>query len=313
MTDAATEFVQDHSKEPVSARTGLANGLEIILPDGTWVNVPIVSESSLTIDYSVDLSQLTLTGIPEEVPLGLPRRPDWYGTATSSGILATSIGTLRADRLSVSLFKACTYFAQKVECKFCAIQNRGTGEITLKDPTAVAEVVRAAYFDPVAPTDHLYFNLGNTRYTERGLPSYGALMDAIRQHLGSPPTQVHLNQTAPRTAAYLQELKNFGFTEVSFNLEVFDEAIASWLIPGKYAEIGLAHHLDMLEAAVTTFGPNNVHSCLIVGLEPSDSTVKGVRALMERGVVPKLSVFRPLPGSQLQPESHQNYRFSPKS
>lgn len=297
ITDVAMDQISREYKAPTTARTGLANGLEIVLPSSVWVNTPIDASAGTPFQIDICNEEYGLYSKRELIcRLSLPKRPGWYQKSTSNGIPATKIGTLRGDRLSIALYKDCTYFDDHSQCRFCAIKHNPNGEPILKDVTDVIETVEFAIRDSIVPTDHIYFNLGNTRHLERGLHSYETILQGIRKF--ASPT-IHLNQTTPRSIRYIRKLHDIGFNEVSFNVEVYDEAVARDIMPGKHKEISLSHCLKMLEAAVEYFGIPNVSSCLIVGLEDPRSTVRGVEELMKRGVIPKLSVFRPLIGSGL--------------
>jgi hypothetical protein len=173
-------------------------------------------------------------------PVSLPTRPTWYDRHTTSGILATRIATLRADRLSVTLVKDCVYFATGSHCRFCAIKYNPTNEIVNKRVNDIAEIVRYSIEEPRCAASHIYFNLGNTEHPDRGLETYEELVQAIRPISSIP---IHLNQTAPRDSSYIRELHKIGFDEISFNIEFVDQSVSARIMPGKHAEIGLEHTL----------------------------------------------------------------------
>jgi hypothetical protein len=84
------------------------------------------------------------------------------------------------------------------------------------------------------------------------------------------------------------------------NLEFYDEASWEMYIPGKRRYIGRKRYLEALEYAVSLFGPINTRSLLIAGLESPESTIAGAELLVSLGVMPILSPFRPLNGTELQ-------------
>lgn len=62
---------------------------------------------------------------------------------------------------------------------------------------------------------------------------------------------------------------------------------------------GRSYYLDFLAEAAQTLGGHRVRSMLMVGIEPMESTLEGVRAILERGCVPVLSPFKPDPATPM--------------
>jgi biotin synthase-related radical SAM superfamily protein len=104
----------------------------------------------------------------------------------------------------------------------------------------------------------------------------------------------------PKNVTAIDSVFEAGLDEISFNIEIFDEKTALKMIPCKCKVLSKSQYIKSLDYAVDLFGEKNVSSCLVVGLEDVHSAVNGVEFLMSRGVVPKLSVFRPTIGSLLQ-------------
>jgi hypothetical protein len=89
-------------------------------------------------------------------------------------------------------------------------------------------------------------------------------------------------------------LSHIGVNELSLNLEICDQSVAERHMPKK-ASCSLASRLRTIERAVDAMGWGRVRSMLLVGIEPIDSTIRGVELLAQRGCVPVLSPFRPAP------------------
>ena len=87
------------------------------------------------------------------------------------------------------------------------------------------------------------------------------------------------------------------------NMELFSDAAWETIIPGKHQHIGKQRYLKALEYAVSIFGPINTRSILIVGLEDARHTIEGAATLASMGVMPILSPFRPLEGSDLETQA----------
>lgn len=94
-----------------------------------------------------------------------------------------------------------------------------------------------------------------------------------------------------------------GLSEVAFNIELVNEDLAQTLMPGKRAQPKTAYYL-VLEEAVRIFGVGAVRSALLVGLDREDALLEEVLHLAQMGVIPCLSAFRALPGSEFSGAIH---------
>jgi hypothetical protein len=97
---------------------------------------------------------------------------------------------------------------------------------------------------------------------------------------------------------YPAMLKQWGARELSVNVELYDPAARARYIPEKNA-LGMNDILKFIGSAVRAMDVGNVRSALLVGLEPIQSTLDGVRALVDIGCDPMLSPFRPSPKTPL--------------
>lgn len=96
--------------------------------------------------------------------------------------------------------------------------------------------------------------------------------------------------------AYCQKLKKLGVTSVSPNMELWSQDKLDEYCPGENgvskSEIGQAGYLDFIDSAVQTFGPFNVRSALIVGLNSIEETKQAIDELIKRGCYVTLSPFK---------------------
>ena len=99
-------------------------------------------------------------------------------------------------------------------------------------------------------------------------------------------------------AKELQNLRNAGITEVAFNLEISDSALAKLYMGGKCYNKN--DFYAIMDKAVKIFGYNNVRSALIVGLNKTSDLVSEVRVMAQRGILPCLSAFRVLHDTEIQ-------------
>lgn len=104
----------------------------------------------------------------------------------------------------------------------------------------------------------------------------------------------------PSSLSKLKELYDSGVNEIGINIEIWDRKIAKRIMPGK-AETALDDYLEVLKYCRNLWSERGaVRSILLVGLEPIQNTLEAVRRLSELGVMPILSPFRPVPGTELE-------------
>lgn len=101
----------------------------------------------------------------------------------------------------------------------------------------------------------------------------------------------------------LPVLREAGLSEVAFNTETADDSLARKLMPGKRSQPKAAYY-SVLEEAVRIFGVGAVRSALVVGLDQEDALLEEVERLAQMGVIPCLSAFRALPGSEFASAIH---------
>ena len=109
---------------------------------------------------------------------------------------------------------------------------------------------------------------------------------------------------------YCRELKRLGVNTVSPNMELWKQEKLEEYCPGtkgvSKSEIGQAGYLDFIDAAVEVFGPFNVRTALIVGLNSVDEVKKAIDVLVKRKCLVVLSPFKAPEDYQTNPRFAQN-------
>src|SRR6185369_10863009 len=87
----------DGGRQVVRTRAGLGSGLEVILPGGSWTNVPVAERFAQSSPYMLKRrgGSYWIECQGAAVPVHLAPRPDWYDAQTSNGKPMTRIGTLQ--------------------------------------------------------------------------------------------------------------------------------------------------------------------------------------------------------------------------
>lgn len=214
----------------------------------------------------------------DEIAVDVMQPPGYLGAAPA-GVMT------HADRIRLSPITGCA-----CSCAFCDSPSRPyrlLGIDELLNSLSLAEA------DQALPASHILISGGTPR------PHDEAALDACFEALiqgTSLPADVML---MPRSDnGIVERLHAWGAHGLSINLEVYDETLASELVPQKDRR-GREGYADMWDRAVSIFGAGRVRSLLIVGLEPEESVLEGVEFIASHGVDPVLSPFRPAPGTRL--------------
>ena len=273
--------------------------VDIRLPSGHLCTVPVgqpYTERS-TYELHQDEEGFYLHCAGENERVELVETPRFYHQETRTGARMGSISSLHDRLLMLYPTMGCGFFAKPGSaCQYCQYESMlNEEEPPVHDPLDLVEVVRAALAEREIDTVYLYngFAPGSDAGLKRLLP----VVALLRRHL--PYQQIALETVAPTDLAVLNELYDAGLDIFVCNLELNDENRFAEVCPGKAANGGQQRIWEALHYARSVFRPGTVVSHLIVGLESLDSTVEGMKCMVEAGIVPLLIPFRPLPGTPL--------------
>lgn len=226
--------------------------------------------------------------------------PAFYRKTTRSGARMGSFAALHDKLLMLHPSLGCGFFEDAgLACRYCQYDSMlNEAEPPLRDPFDLIEVVRAALAEREVDTVYLYN--GFAPGADAGLGRLVPVIELLRRHLGH--RQIALETVAPADVAVIDELYAAGLDIFVCNLELFDERRFAEVCSGKQREGGQQRIRTALEHARQVFREGAVVSHLIQGLEPLSATLEGMAALVQRGIVPLLVPFRPLPGTALSNE-----------
>ena len=253
-----------------------------------WVNIPIeehnpnfVASSPYVFDHR---DGFFVHGAGMEAEAEFWPLPDYHGRLGSNGRPLNNYVFTHGDRVRLSPTIGCA-----MECTFCNIPY-DDAYAGVKPIEAMLEAVRIAVSDPGQPARHMLISGGTP-----GPPHVAALREVYYEVLQEfAPLGVDIMMVPVDGLFDLQKLDELGVRELSINLELWDEKLASTVMRHKYRQ-GRQHYLDFLETAAETLGGSRVRSMLMVGIEPLESTLEAVEAIAARGCIPVLSPFRPDP------------------
>lgn len=213
---------------------------------------------------------------------------------TTSGVLFYDIAQFFTDRLRIHPFPRCSYGSEHNKaCRFC---EEGNGLIPVTDygQQEVHEVVEA-YLQTDLPIVHFLIGGGTSLQPD----SWQRIIELVRFIRTRTKRSIYV-MTIPPSVDIVQQLYDAGVSEIGFNIELYNRNYAVEYMPAK-GHIPLETYFNALDKAVSLWGNNgNVRSLLMAGLESDSDTLDGVEALCMRGIMPILSVFRPMYGTPME-------------
>lgn len=301
--------VKDEGGRPIlRTRAGLGSGLEVILPDNLWTNVPVVEPFVKHSPYVVRRREDGSVWIDRDrepiAPVKLAPRPNWYDRKTSTGKPMTAVGTLQGTYLGVYPAKVCEYWTDRdrTNCKFCSVGlNLGADDADDKKVAEVVEVAAAARDE----SDITYVDFNTGHYEgETYLDILEPYIRAVKQATG---VMIGV-QTPPHSdLSRYDRLKKLGVNRVSFCFEIYDPEVFVETCPGKAERYGLKRYLDAVEynarlgkSAGLSFDPWVSNGEIIAGIEPPESSIRAIEWITGVGAIPTVCVFRPLCGTDYE-------------
>lgn len=217
----------------------------------------------------------------------------------------SEIAYLSTDRLRVHLTNACCFktINKNGGCKFCNIEiNDNPNQIT---PNDISEVVRKYIADEKNNTDSLiklrHFLIGGQTLNNCD----NSIVDTAKQ-LSNYRFMSKYVMSVPLKSSTVIELIKAGVSEFAYNIEIFDEKCRLKYMPEK-GKISVENYFkslvetkNLLVNLAPTYQKKIVRTMIIVGLEPDETLLEGIRRVIKSEIEPMLSVFRPLPNTPLE-------------
>lgn len=226
-----------------------------------------------------------------------PVSPVWFSyesplnlAKTASGVPYSSVAFLATDRLRVNYRPVCYYKLVGQGCLFCNLPEQNV--------PYCEEDIQEIINDYLYNEDFRHILIGGgSASPDSQFQEIIRLADFLHKRTVKP---LYLMSLPPKNSTLVRELYEAGISEMAFNIEIFDRKLAAKYMPGK-GMIPLERYMDSLTEATKWLGRSgNVRSMLIIGFDPKETLLEGVRALCEIGVQPMLSVFRPMAETPLE-------------
>jgi len=231
------------------------------------------------------------------------------------------LSVVGVDRVSIIPFDGCEYWLYGNQCKFCGANlNRLEPSKHKPNILELRKKFKGNYkkwwnFHKEEVLDQIAKSMETFLYQEEIKPHFHFLLisgnlldldfeyeigldvvDVVNKYLDLSKIDSYFNFMPPKSFDYINKVKEAGFKNLNFNLEIFNPKIFGVVCPGKQ-KYGYEKMLDALLYGVKVFGKGNVRTNFVLGSEPINKTIKGVYDLAKKGVVSDYSIFFPRPGS----------------
>lgn len=280
-----------------AVRSPVTKSIELVLPGDVLVSAPV--DEAFTKDSPYRLLQrderfvLESEGESAEVRIVAP--PKYYTKKTRSGIPMWRVGHSYGPYIAINPAKRCGFSESGTPCRFCDTVTQAADRDQPIPVEDVVDTVRAAFAD--GASEFVYLHIGYIDSPDAGVQFIEPYVRAIKRHFD---TLVAVQLQPPRDNRWIDYIYAIGVDAISYSIEIHDEKILAEMCSGRAVQVGRERYYEALRHAATIFPNGTVWSDLIVGLEPIDSTLAGIDSLVEMGVLPVLSVFRPLGDTDLR-------------
>jgi len=286
---------------------------EFFLPRGSAVIFRLDEKSRFAL-RSVDGAAVVFRDNRPIAEVDLFKRPAINDCVTSDGTPFNKLACFYHER-SVHFFfsNECALKGTGDGCKFCNINSTKEHfeehNVFFKSARQLGEVYAEAFRQGYANHARL---TGGFIPERREVDYYLDVAEEFKQRTGQEELHALAVIGAPKDLTVIDKYKEAGWSNLSINIEIWNEKIFDVVCPGKSKLFGgWKNWLRALEYAVGVFGKGNVRSSIVSGLEPKDEMLEGIDYLASIGVIAFPGPWIPNPGSALEghrtPEASWHY------
>jgi hypothetical protein len=272
-------------------RDAATESLEIVLPEGLTVCLPLngrLAEASPYVLTHED-NGFAITSDAGRCDIRIVPQPRYYTQTTASGLPMWKVGTAYGGYIAINPATRCDFSRLALPCRFCgAAAHAGEREASLS-VSDVIETVRAAFAE--GAVEFVYLHVGHSEGEDAGIRFLEPYVNAIKRHFD---TLVAVQGEPPPSNRWIDRTYAMGVDALSYSIEIHDAELLRRHAGERTGQVGRERYYEALAYAATVFPSGTVWSDLIVGLEPAESTMAGVDALVAMGVLPVLSLLRPV-------------------
>ncbi|MBC2716316.1 MAG: hypothetical protein HF978_13485 [Desulfobacteraceae bacterium] len=282
-------------------RASLSEGICFDLSSDKWkkpipINLPVHEAFAARSPYIFDENRsIILKNGSPFLNASIIYPPSWYADNLDDGTKYHEVFQLHhRSILATSLTNFCEYKSMGKGCHFCAM-GHGIDRPKKKSPTQITSVLKN-----LLKKGHKFTEINiNSGCMVNEKASINLYRDAVMAVKSVEDIPIYAQLAPPSDLGELDSLVSEGIASLSFNIEIYDSKIRRELMPQK-GKIPVEYYLKTLEYAAKLIGPGQVSSWLIAGLEPCQNTISAIEKITDLGVIPFVTVFRPLTGSDME-------------
>ena len=280
--------------------TNIALPDDFALPDGTIVQFRRNSFSKYLIDVIDD--QLILTNGNKNLCLvnWLPR-PAFYKQKTTSNEKMLEIGQIGGqDCLFYCYQNYCSHFSKNEQCLFCNLVSTSqtyNSVLKKKETKDIGEVAKAAFSE--GNVKHVLLTGGCFNH-QKEIELVTDIIDTIRDYANLNRVPGTILPSPPKNEVEIERYYESGINAIGFSMEIWNKRLYQAICPGKSQNYSHDDFVDSIRKAVDVFGEGNVYGVFVMGLEPRDTFLEGIRVLTNLGANVVPFVWSPNPGSRLE-------------
>ena len=291
---------------------GTSEGIDLLLPGGLWTSVSIATTIARASPWLLGFApggqeslQLSHRNRPS-IPITLPDTVRFRHQSTPTGHSCGDIGAVHGRWVVIAPFVAREPAGFDRPRRFLGLPP---ARPLTKSQWSIDEVVgcaQAAWRSAGVRLVHL--ESSHLLRDDGGYADLAPYLSALKRSL---PTLVSVSVAPPQDPLQVLDLYHAGADAVSYHLLAWDEAAASQVTPLRSRFVSHRRILDALVAAARVFPRGAVSTDLLLGLEPLPAVEHACATLCELGIVPNLTVFRPLPGAEDQAPTSETAALEP--
>jgi len=273
---------------------------DFVLPDDTIVQFRKNSRSNYLI--ASESNNLVLSNGKEDLcqVKWLPR-PAFYEQRTTSNKEMVKIGQIGGeDCLFFCYQNFCSHFSKNEQCLFCnLVSTSQTYDSVLRKKVTqdIGEVAKAAFSE--SNVKHVLLTGGCFSH-QKEIELVSDIVKTISDYAGLNRVPGTILPSPPKSLDEIEKYYASGINAIGFSMEIWDEMLYRAVCPGKSKSFSHDEFVNSIRNAVDVFGEGNVYGVIVMGLEPRETFLDGVRTLTSLGANIVPFVWSPNPGSKLE-------------
>lgn len=286
-SDEAQVYLQEKGM-----RRGTYSSVDIYLTSSFIINCPLnlklCEMTPFMIDCKNDTLYLLYAGY-KITKIKIDCGEAYRSLVTKNGFSYSDLSFLATDRLRIHHSLGCYLKEKGCGCLFCDVP----GCSSLCPIEDIYEVIDWHLMN--SDFRHILIGGGSGKRSHEA-DRIRMLIQYLRRKTNK---DIYLMSLPPENKEILTEYYNSGLNEIAFNIEIFNRKLAEKIMPGK-GKISIKIYQNALLEAVKLWGKSGNVKCLIIyGLEADEIFLEGIHWLASHGIQPVISVFRPLPDTEM--------------